>query len=116
MSDNGNGHRPYTWHPAPEEHIRLVTRMVHEARLARDLTPQEAAEQAGISRGTFYRWEAGRISSATARLLWWLMHDKTESHDAFYWRERALAAEAALAKVGRAVQQHTEDRIEGGKV
>lgn len=114
-SSNGNG-RPYTWHEAAPEQIQLVARLVREARLARDMTPGEAAVQAGVSRGAWYRWEAGRMSSTTARVLWWLLHDPSQSHDAFYWRERALAAEAALAKVQRAVQEHTEDRIEGGKV
>src|SRR5262245_56124246 len=103
--------RPYTWAEATGGQKQWAGQLVREARLARDLSPLEAAQAAGVSRGTFYRWEMGRIGSATVLLLHWLMHDHTESHDAFYWRERALAAEDALAGIGRKLDQYREDRV-----
>jgi transcriptional regulator with XRE-family HTH domain len=100
----------YTWAVASPEQKAFVGRIVREARLARDLDPRDAAAQAGVARSTFYRWEGGRIGSATVLLLHWLLHDPTESHDAFYWRERALAAEATLDGIERKITQHREDR------
>lgn len=103
--------KTYEWAVATSRQKKFVGKLIREARLARDLDPTEAARQAGVARSTFYRWEAGRIGSATALLLHWLMHDHNESHDAFYWRERALAAEDTLAGIGRKLEQYREDRL-----
>lgn len=106
MSNNG-----YNWTEARPEQKLYVGRMIREARLARDLDPKEAADQAGVTRSTFYRWEAGRIGSATVLILHWLLHDPTESHDAFYWRERALMAEDTLNVIQRKLVQYQGDKV-----
>lgn len=103
--------RTYAWAVAIPEQKLFVGRLIREARLARDLDPGEAAAQAGVTRSTFYRWEGGRIGSATVLLLHWLLHDPTESHDAFYWRERALAAEATIEGIERKINQHRGDKV-----
>jgi transcriptional regulator with XRE-family HTH domain len=103
----------YTYYTATKRQVRFVSKLIREARLARDLSTVEAAQQAGVSVGTIYRWESGRISHATVKLVDWLVNDPNETHDAFYWRERALAAEAALGRVERAVREHNYDRDNG---
>lgn len=100
--------RDYTSAFATPEQHRFVARIVREARLARDITPAEAAEQVGIHRQTFYRWEQGDIGTTSVLLLYWLYFDPNETHDAFYWRERALAAEDALSKIKRTIDSHWE--------
>lgn len=100
--------RDYTNAVASPYQQKFVGRIVREARLARDITPAEAAKQVGITRSTFYRWEQGDIGATTVLLLYWLYYDPTGSHDAFYWRERALAAEDALAKIKRVLDSHYE--------
>jgi transcriptional regulator with XRE-family HTH domain len=104
--------RDYNWREATQEQKDFVGRIVREARLARDLDPKDAARAAGVSRSTFYHWENGRIASSTALLLHWLFNDDTESHDAFYWRERALLAEAALEGMQRNLQRYDYNRSE----
>lgn len=104
--------RNYTSAVATPEQHRFVGRLVREARLNRDITPAEAAKQAGVSRGTFYRWEQGDIGQITVLLLYWLYFDPNQSHDAFYWRERALAAEDALSKIKRTLDSHCKDASE----
>jgi transcriptional regulator with XRE-family HTH domain len=102
----------YNWQEATPEQKQFVSRMITEARLARDLSVKEAAAAAGVTRSTFYRWEHGRISSATTLALHWLLHDGTESHDAFYWRERAILAEETLEKLQRDLRRYEHSRAE----
>jgi len=104
--------RQYTWNGAGTKQKEFVCRMIREARLARDLSPNEAAAQCGVTPGTFYRWENGRISSATVRIIDWLMHDPTASHDAFYWRERAMLAEEALEGLQRKINKYKTSHAE----
>lgn len=99
----------HTYYQATRAQKKYVGRLIKEARLARDLTPAEGAVQAGVSRQTFYRWEAGQIGSATTLILHWLLYDPAKSHDAIYWRERALMAEATLDVIERRLQQYRED-------
>jgi len=105
--------RPYTWEPAPEHIIKFTAKLIKETRLARDLNPEQAAEQAGVKRATFYRWEAGHIGSSTCRIIWWLMKSMPNGvHDPAYWRERALHAEEALAAIDRRMNQYQESHRE----
>lgn len=102
--------RAYSWAEATAKQKRFIGRLIHEARLARDLTPREAAKQAKVHRSTFYRWERGDIGSTTVLVLDWLLHDPNDTHDAFYWRERAIAAEETLAGIERKLTQYREDK------
>jgi transcriptional regulator with XRE-family HTH domain len=100
--------RKYTTHIATEKQQTFVSRLVKETRVARGITPAQAAEQAGVSRGTFYRWEGGRLGSPAVKLIAWLFG--SGHHNAMYWRERALIAEGRLIAINLQLKGYQADR------
>src|SRR4051812_18640951 len=96
----------YTWTEDHPELRNYVARIIREARLGRDLSPNEAAAEVGISRSAWYRWERGDIGGHTALLIQWLLGDVSTSMDPIYWRERALMAEDALEKIGKSLDRY----------
>jgi hypothetical protein len=62
------------------------------------------------------RWEAGESNSSAVRMLAWLFNDPNETHDAFYWRERALSAEHTIRKMRGIVTEYDEDGLPGRRV
>lgn len=101
-----NGHT----RPAHQNDKKFVGKLVRNARLNRDLSVKEAAALVGVYPSAWYRWEAGRVSDVTTRLVLWLIKDHTRSHDAFYWRERAMLAEQTLEAISRKVVNYEKDK------
>jgi len=98
-----------TW-SVTEADKKFVARMMRETRLARGLTPTECSKVLGFARSSYYAFEAGRVSSSTARMVTWLLKDHVDSHDPVYWRERALLAERRLVEINAVLKEYSNAR------
>lgn len=101
--------RGYQFTEATDDQKKQVGRIIKEARLRRDLSPEDAAKQAGVTRSTFYRWERGDIASATVLVIHWLI-GANGNQDALYWRQRAMMAEDTLLGINTKLTEFARTR------
>lgn len=99
-----------TYIPATDGDKKFVSRLIKEARFARGLTPSEAAKAIGISRSVYYAWERGTFGASAAKVVCWLLRDRTDAHDPLYWRERALLAERRLSAINAQLLEYSKAR------
>lgn len=92
--------------PPREGGKKFVARLIKEARFARGLTPNEAAEAIGITRQAYYAWERGEFGNSATKLVCWLLQDHVDTNDPTYWRERCLLAERALGQMNQALKAY----------
>lgn len=97
---------------ATQTEKKFVSRLIKEQRFALGFTPNQAAEAAGISRQSWYRWEAGRIGSPVVKIVCWLLDfDGTSKVSSVgYWRKRALIAEKRLEEIQRTIDEYNQTR------
>lgn len=70
-----------------------VALALHSRRVAEGETRMNLARRIRVTEGTIHNWEQGKMPIASARLLSYIYEAKGAEE---LWRERALAAEAAL--------------------